>query len=214
MKGKKSTGALNEVRRPVKCRVIDWAPLEETEIYTDMIAMGWERITTAQRQLMGNLQFYHKDFAGMIGNRETGYPIFKINHHGGTKETAEMGTIMVQVGENLSYELNNTRKSPISVYGYRGHEHLIKKCATWEDYLPKMNFLMKLLLKKKGVFPISDSEMFSTETYGELIKRRCKEDASLYNKIEDKIPPSVKDIEKKAKLIRGLKLFGDEPSES
>jgi hypothetical protein len=74
-----------------------------------------------------------------------------------------------------------------------------------------MDFLMKLLMKKKGIFPISEEEMYSTETYVELIKRRCKEDASLYNKIEDKIPPSARDIEKKAKLIKGLGLFGDEP---
>ncbi len=210
MKQKKSTGLLKEARRPVKCKVIDWAPLEETVIYKDMIAMGWERVTTAQRQLMGNLQFRHPDITAR--GARSGYPIFKINHHGGTKETAEMGTIMILVDENLSYELNNTRKSPITAPEYRRHEHLIKVCAEWEDYLPKMDFLMKLILKRKGLFPISDAEMYGTETYAQLIKRKCREDASLYNKIEDKIPPSVREIEKPAKLIKSLGIW-NEPTE-
>ena len=172
--------------------------------------MGWERVTTAQRQLMGNLQFRHPEITAR--GARPGYPIFKINHHGGTKETAEMGTIMVLVDENLSYELNNTRKSPIAAPDYRRHEHLIKVWAEWEDYLPKMDFLMKLILKRKRLFPISDAEMYGTETYAQMIKRKCREDASLYNKIEDKIPPSVKEIEKPAKLIKSLGIW-NEPNE-
>ena len=77
MKQKKSTGLLKEARRPVKCKVIDWAPLEESVIYKDMIAMGWERVTTAQRQLMGNLQFRHPEIT--VGGARPGYPIFKIS---------------------------------------------------------------------------------------------------------------------------------------
>jgi len=210
MKQKKSTGLLKEARRPVKCKIKDWAPLEESVIYKDMIAMGWERVTTAQRQLMGNLQFRHPEIT--VRGASPGYPIFKINHHGGTKETTKMGTIMVRLDESLSYELNNTRKSPIAAPEYRKHEHLIKVCAEWEDYLPKMDFLMKLILKGKRLFPISDAEMYGTETYAQIIKRKCRADASLYNKIEDKIPPSVKEIENPARLIKSLGIW-NEPNE-
>lgn len=204
----KKIKTINEVRRPVKCEIKDWAPLEESVEYKDMIGVGWERVTTAQRQNQGNLQFYHPEFKG-FGKAE-GYPIFKINHHSIVKDITHLGTIMIMFAEEDSCEINNYKKSQIVARDYREYEHLIKRCATWEDYIPKMNFLMKLLLKKRTLFPISDEELYSKETYAALIKRKCDADAGLYNKIADRIPPSIKEIEKKAKFVKGMRLFDED----
>lgn len=204
---KKRIVPINEVRRPVKCEIKDWAPLEESVEYKDMIGVGWERVTTAQRQNQGNLQFFHPEFRRF--GKEEGYPIFKINHHSIVKGITHLGTIMIMVAEEDSFEINNWKKSPITAAGYRNYEHLIKRCATWEDYLPKMNFLMKLLLKKRTLFPLTDEELYSKESYAQLIKRKCDEDASLYSKIADRIPPSIKHVEKKAKFIRATGLFDE-----
>ena len=52
--------------------------------------------------------------------------------------------------------------------------------------------------------------MYGTETYAQIIKRKCRADASLYNKIEDKIPPSVKEIENPARLIKSLGIWNEQ----
>ncbi len=192
--------SVNEARRPKKCPVLNFKPIRESEVYKDMLAMGWvERLadnpegievagTEEQRYFkdrLGNIAFFHPSLAS-----KQNYPYYNIMHN---------GSIRVWSGSSKSSE-----------YPFLSTD-LKKTCMTVEDYLFKMGFLIKLLCKKQG-FPISDSELMANESYQDLIKRKMRENPSSIKYLEV-VPPS---IAKKDALARGsglakrLGIFGED----
>jgi hypothetical protein len=198
---------IQEIRRAKKCPVLNFKPIRESETYTDMIGMGWIEVladnpagilakaTDEERNFkdrLGNIAFYHPYFKGSrLTSRATrsageGYPHFNIKHDGG-----------VRVVEGL----NLTAEFP------RLNTDLRRSCMTVEDYLYKMAFLIKYTIKQQG-FPITDDELYSEESYKDLIERKMRENPSDLKSID--IPPSIKQTSagKGAAMLKRFGAFG------
>jgi len=233
VKNYKNFRKLQEVRREKKCPVLSFKPIRESEIYQDMIGMGWIEVladnpkgvlawATAEershKDRMGNIAFYHPVFQGKrltrraTSNAPEGYPHFNIKHDGG-----------VRVVEGLQ----NSAEFP------RLNTDLTKSCMTIEDYLYKMNFLIKYAMREQG-FPITETELYDSESYKGLIKRKMEEDPTVIKHFKDvdvpsdpretsiagsqkiykqvSLPPSLKDndLGKAAAMMKRFGTFGQD----
>lgn len=203
---------IQEVRRAKKCPVLNFKPIRESETYTDMIGMGWIEVLADNpagilakasdeernfKDRLGNIAFFHPHFVGSrLTSRATrsageGYPHFNIKHDGG-----------VRVVEGL----NLTAEFP------RLNTDLKRSCMTVEDYLYKMAFLIKYTIKEQG-FPITNDELYSEESYKDLIQRKMRENPSDLKSID--IPPSIKqtDAGKGASMLKRFGAFGQSNEE-
>jgi len=203
---------IQEVRRAKKCPVLNFKPIRESETYTDMIGMGWIEVLADNpagilakasdeernfKDRLGNIAFFHPYFKGSrLTSRATrsageGYPHFNIKHDGG-----------VRVVEGL----NLTAEFP------RLNTDLRRSCMTVEDYLYKMAFLIKYTIKEQG-FPITNDELYSEESYKDLIQRKMRENPSDIKHID--IPPSIKqtDAGKGASMLKRFGAFGQNNEE-
>ncbi len=198
---------IQEVRKAKKCPVLNFKPIRESETYTDMIGMGWIEVladnpagilakaTEEERNFkdrLGNIAFYHPSFKGMrltsraSRNAEEGYPHFNIKHDGGVR---------VVEGLNLTAEFPRLTSD------------LKQKCMTVQDYLYKMGFLIKYTIRQQG-FPVSDDELYNTESYKDMIRRKMKENPSVIKSID--LPPSLKseDLGKGSSMLKRFGAFG------
>lgn len=224
---------IQEVRREKKCPVLSFKPIRESETYTDMIGMGWIEVLAdnpkgiisfateeerSHKDRMGNIAFYHPVFKGSrltnraTRNAEEGYPHFNIKHDGGVRVVEGFG---------------NTAELP------RLNTDLRRTCMTVEDYLYKMSFLIKYGIREQG-FPVTNEELYSNETYKDLIRRKMKEDPSVVKHFKNvdlpkdpreprmagsekehrivTLPPSLKedDLGKGVDLLKRFGLFGED----
>jgi hypothetical protein len=185
---------IQEVRRTKKCPVLSFKPIRESETYKDMVGMGWTEMiaenpigietqgTEEQRYFkdrLGNIAFKHES----MKSPKPGYPQYNIMHN---------GSIRVVVGPSKSSEFP------------RLNTDLRRACMTPEDYLFKMGFLIKYILKQEGL-PMTDEELLGEENYKDLVLRKLKENPEIVMNI--KTPPSIKDVT----IVKGaniLKRFG------
>lgn len=175
---------IHEARSKKKCPVLSFKPIRESETYTDMIGMGWIEVladnpagilakaTEEERNFkdrLGNIAFYHPAFVGSrLTSRASrsageGYPHFNIKHD---------GAVRVVEGQNLTAEFP------------RLNTDLQRKCMTIEDYLFKMSFLMKYVIKQSG-FPVTDGELYNDESYKNLMERKFLENPSVIAMFKD-----------------------------
>lgn len=190
---------IQEVRRGKKCPVLSFKPIRDSEIYKDMIGMGFLEMlppsaetalgtraitVTAEethfKDKLGNIAFFHPDFEGPKQN----YPQYNIMHN---------GSIRVVTGPSKTSEFP------------RLSTDLKRTCMTVEDYLYKMNFLVKYLIRYQG-FPVTDTELYNDESYKTLIDRKMKADPSVIKSI--KVLPSSLAQTDFGKGARALKRFG------
>lgn len=196
MKSYKNFRSVKEVRRSKKCPVLNFQPIRESEIYKDMQAMGWTEMIAENpigiektgpeeqryfKDRLGNIAFKHES----MKSPKMGYPQYNIMHN---------GSIRVVVGPSKSSEFP------------RLNTDLRRACMTVEDYLFKMTFLVKYILKMEG-FPITESEVYGPESYKEVIRRKIEEDPSNVSKISV-LPPSMKKSDDLMKGASVLKRFG------
>lgn len=175
---------IQEVRKAKQCPVLSFKPIRESETYTDMIGMGWIEVladnpagilakaTEEERNFkdrLGNIAFYHPIFQGSrLTSRASrsageGYPHFNIKHD---------GAVRVGEGPNLTAEFP------------RLNTDLRRKCMTIQDYLYKMSFLLKYVIKESG-FPVTDAELYSEESYKDLMERKFTENPSVVGHFKD-----------------------------
>jgi len=237
VKNYKNFRTLQEVRRPKKCPVLSFKPIRDSETYQDMIGMGWIEVIAdnpagilamatdeerSHRDRMGNIAFYHPVFKGSrltrraSGNAPEGYPHFNIKHD---------GAVRVNEGPNNSAEFP------------RLNTDLTRTCMTVEDYIYKMSFLIKYAIREQG-FPVTNEELYSSETYKNLIQRKIAEDPTLTRHFKDaevpsdprvsklsssptvvkqvSLPPSLKetDLGKGADTLKSFGLFDDDDDQN
>lgn len=135
--------------REPKCKFTpeDWKTLYDSEIYNDLISMGWEDITSDFRRKMGNLVFQHANF--FIGSA------YRINRE----------------GKILEVELKSENQKTLIT---SDEENYGRECAKIEDYMRKMDFIMKMTLNKMRV--IKPEEIVTQISYKNLIRKKLKED--------------------------------------
>lgn len=189
---------IQEVRRPKKCPVLNFKPIRESETYTDMIAMGFIEALPEKplgietegppterhfKDRLGNIAFSHPNFR----SSKPGYPQYNIQHN---------GSIRVVTGPSKSSEFP------------RLNSDLRRSCMTIEDYLFKMGFLVKYLVRNQG-FPVTDEELYGPISYKDLIRKKMEENPEVVKKIE--IPPSLKseDLGKGANILKRFGGFDD-----
>ena len=189
---------IQEVRRAKKCPVLSFKPIRESEAYKDMTAMGWTEMiaenpigietqgTEEQRYFkdrLGNIAFKHDS----MKSPKPGYPQYNIMHN---------GSIRVVVGPSKSSEFP------------RLNTDLRRACMTPEDYLFKMGFLIKYILREQGV-PMSEEELLGNENYKDVIRRKMEENPEIVKNFE--IPPSLKgeDLGKGANILKRFGGFDD-----
>jgi hypothetical protein len=189
---------IQEVRRTKKCPVLSFKPIRESEAYKDMTAMGWTEMiaenpigietqgTEEQRYFkdrLGNIAFKHDS----MKSPKPGYPQYNIMHN---------GSIRVVVGPSKSSEFP------------RLNTDLRRACMTPEDYLFKMGFLIKYILREQGV-PMSEEELLGNENYKDVVRRKMEENPEIVKNFE--IPPSLKgeDLGKGANILKRFGGFDD-----
>lgn len=196
MKKYNEFSGLKEARRPKKCPVLNFKPIRESEVYSDMMDMGFvERLadnpmgvetagTEEQRYFkdrLGNIAFFHPDLA-----HKQNFPYYNIMHN---------GKISVFSGPSKSAE-----------YPFLSTD-LRKACMTVEDYLFKMGFLIKLLLQRQG-FPIYDKELMDNENYKDMLRRKIESNPNVVKNINI-IPKSLRkeDIGKGSQILKRFGFF-------
>jgi hypothetical protein len=208
IKNYKNFKSIDEVRRAKKCPILDFSPLVDSEVYKDMVGMGFMEVVqethsneiitrrmSGERSFkdrLGNMGFYHESFKGArltsraSRNQKEGYPYFNIKFD---------GSIRVVEGYNNSAEFPRLTTD------------LKKECMTLDDYIFKMSFLIKYTIKYEG-FPMTNEELYGTEPYISIIERKMKENPTVVKNIT--IPPSIKDtpLAKGAELLRRFN-FGE-----
>jgi hypothetical protein len=208
IKNYKNFKSIDEVRRAKKCPILDFSPLVDSEVYKDMVGMGFMEVVqethsneiitrrmTGERSFkdrLGNMGFYHPAFKGArLTSRATkqqkdGYPYFNIKFDGGLR---------IVEGYNNSASFTSLTTD------------LTRKCMTLDDYIYKMSFLVKYTIKYQG-FPISHDELYSNESYKDIILRKLEENPK--NSIGINLPPSIKneDIARGASLLKRSGIFG------
>lgn len=207
IKNYKNFKSVEEKRRPKQCPILDFTPIIQSEIYKDMVGMGFlevirdthkNEIVTMRMETersfkdrLGNIGFYHPFFkekrltSRASKNREEGYPYFNIRFN---------GAFRVAEGPNNSAE-----------FPYL-NDDLRRKCMTIDDYLYKMSFLIKYLVKEQGL-PITKEELYSNESYKDVISRKMEENPSLMKGVD--LPPSLKsgDIGKGVSILKRFGAF-------
>ena len=202
MKNYKNFRGIKEVRRPKKCPVLNFAPIRESDVFKDMLEMGFVESLPDKpagiqtegpseerhfKDRLGNIAFYHPELAR--GSSKEGYPHYNIKHDGQVR--------VVQ--------------GPTKAVEYPGLSmDLRRECMTVEDYLFKMGFLVKLLLQKQG-FRISEEDLYGRKSYKDVISEGLKINPSLAQKIT--IPSSLKktdDVAKGSSILKRFGAFGDE----
>jgi len=191
---------IQEKRSNKKCPVLSFKPIRDSEIYKDMISMGFiealpekpigvetEGPPTGRhfKDRLGNIAFFHPD---LETRNKPGYPQYNIQHNGSIRSFS---------GKSKSTEFP------------RLSTNLKKVCMTVEDYLYKMNFLVKYLIRFQG-FPITDSELYNEETYKDIIQTKMKSDPSVIKSLT-KLPASLTktDLGKGASALKRFGAFGD-----
>jgi len=202
MENYKNFRGIKEVRRPKKCPVLNFAPIRESDVFKDMMEMGFVEALPDKpagiqtegpseerhfKDRLGNIAFYHPELAR--GSRKQGYPQYNIKHD---------GNVRVVQGPSKSTEYPRLSMD------------LRRVCMTVEDYLFKMGFLVKLLLQKQG-FRISEEDLYGMKSYKDVISEGLKINPSLAQKIT--IPSSLKrtdDVAKGSSILKRFGAFGDE----
>jgi hypothetical protein len=135
--------------RPPKCKFTseDWEKLYNSEVYNDLLSMGWENKSTDFQIKMGNLLFVHENYFLGLG--------FRINRNGRIEEV-----------ELKSSNQKNIIPAVDDNYG--------KECATIGDYMRKIDLIIKMTLHKMKV--VKSEEIFSQINYKNLIRKKLEED--------------------------------------
>ena len=163
-------GLVNEVRKNRVCPVIDFAPLRESQVYKDLISLGWEEVNakgeprlsaeTFQGERQGNLRFMHPQFPRSI----------RINLNGAIWEDERTGK-----AHRIYIEYDHDPK-------------WFKNCLNMGDYENRLEYLIKKLLYAQNW--ISKQELVSAEGALELIKRKLDEFPESVKTLKV-IPPSL-----------------------
>jgi hypothetical protein len=163
---------LDEIRKPKKCPIFDFGPLRESELYADLISLGYTEVNaqgeprleneTFQGERQGNLRFMHPRFRLSI----------RMNLNGAIWEDAPSGR---------AYRINIEWDHDPKWY---------KACLGLEDYKNRLQYLIKKLLEADGF--ITKKELTNTESGTEIILRKIDEDIENIKKLRT-VPPSLKD---------------------
>jgi hypothetical protein len=180
---------VTEVRKAVKCPIDKtdlFAPLRETSVYKDSIALGWVELNAQwevrqegeryQGERQGNLRFKHDKFE----------KVYRINGNGKLWQEARSGK-----AERISLE-------------YDHDEKWLKQCLTLKDYEDRVQYLIKRLLWSDGF--INSAELRNAEGGIEIIKRKLDEDADNVKKLTT-VPPSLKSDYDYQKALADVGLF-------
>jgi hypothetical protein len=205
---------VNEVRRPKQCPILDFSPIINSEVYKDMMAMGFVEVSKdkydeiqtirsdAQRSFkdsLGNMGFYHPLLGG---RKKPGYPYYNIRFDKfKDAKSPDFG---------LSYLTVKINTAASKTAEYPGMKRKTSNCITIEDYFSIMGFLIKVLVQRQG-FPITDQELMNDESYKDLIRRKMEDNPSLISKMEI-LPPSLKqeDLGKSSAMLKRFGVFGDD----
>ncbi len=174
---------IKEARKPRKCPIIDFTPIRESELYSDLISLGWVEVNAQghpriepamelgktdltyqvqyQGEKQGNLRFKHPAFPMIV----------RMNLNGAIWQDAPSGRAY-----RIDCEWDHDPKWSQS-------------CLSIEDYKNRLEYLIKMLLHIEGF--ISQKELGNTEGGVEIIQRKLDEDPQNVKKLRT-IPPSLK----------------------
>ena len=196
----RNANSVNEMaRKPRKCPILDFGPLRESDLYMDLIGLGYvevnaqgdERINPAleigktdlkyqiqfQGEKQGNLRFKHEKFPGYTIRMNLNGVIWKDFPSGRAERW------------DTSYD----------------SEKWSKECLSLEDYRDRLELLIKMLLEKDGF--ITRQELLNTEGGVEIIKRKIEENVDNIKKLKT-VPPSLKKDAEYLKDLADSGLFG------
>lgn len=177
---------LDEVRKPKKCPIFDFAPLRDSVLYSDLISLGYTEVNaqgeprldneTFQGERQGNLRFMHPRFKLSI----------RMNLNGAIWEDAPSGRAY-----RIGIEYDHDPK-------------WYKECLNLEDYQNRLQYLIKKLLKADGF--ITQQELINTESGIGIILRKIDENIENIKKLRT-VPPSLKDNVEYLKTANEYGLF-------
>lgn len=173
--------SIKEVRTKRKCTIPDFTPLRETDLYKDLISLGYvevnargeERLADERYQVayqgekQGNLRFKHEKFPRSI----------RMNLNGAIWEDDPYNFDQDRSGK--AYRIN---------IAYGADPKWSQECLSVEDYKNRLEYLIKKLLYEEGF--INHSELLNKEGGVEIIKRKIDENIDNIKKLRT-VPPSL-----------------------
>jgi hypothetical protein len=163
------TVTLNEMARMKerKCPQIDWDEVRSLPIYRDATDIGWVDETTMYKEKLANMTFSHPLLPGKL---------YKINRNG-----------------QLRTETPGGRSDRISIPGEHS-ERLEQECLKAEDYEVKLDYLVKIALRKMGLMDEKDilSVTPSSEILTKRIKTEIKKNSTDFMSKINKLPYSIR----------------------
>jgi hypothetical protein len=153
---------------PRECLELDLIPLRQTQLYKDVVSMGWTEVdssgspreSTYQGEKQGNLRFNHQRLKNTIITNRDG-AIW------GVKPSGKYDRIFLDFDDSF----------------WR------TECINLEDYKSRLEYLIKKILYEDGL--ISPQELSSREGGIEIIKRKIHENPENIKNLID-IPDSLK----------------------
>jgi hypothetical protein len=161
---------INEMaRNPRKCTILDFTPLRQTQLYKDVISMGWMEVdssgapreSTYQGEKQGNLRFKHPRLKNTIRTNRDG-TIWEI------KPSGKSDRIFLDFDDSV----------------WR------TECLNLDDYRSRLEYLIKKILYEDGF--ISRGELGNAEGGIEIIKRIVQETPKELRFLRN-IPDSLKE---------------------
>jgi hypothetical protein len=173
--------SIKEVRTKRKCTIPDFTPLRETDLYKDLISLGYvevnargeERLADERYQVayqgekQGNLRFKHEKFPRTI----------RMNLNGAVWED-----------DPYNFDQDRSGKAYRIQIEWDSDPKWYKACLTIDDYKNRLEYLIKKLLYEDRF--ITRSELLNVEGGVEIIKRKIDENIDNIKKLRT-VPPSL-----------------------
>ena len=159
---------IQEVRRDKKCPVLSFKPVRESETYKDMIGMGWiEVLADNPRGVTSWATEEERSHKDRMGNMAFYHPVFK--------------------GSRLTRRATSNAPEGYPHFNIK-HDGGVRVVEGKENSaeLPR---LTTYGMREQG-FPISNEELYSEESYKDLVKRKMDEDPSVIKYFKDVEVPS------------------------
>jgi len=197
-------------RRPKVCPVLDFNEVRATQAYKDLIGLGFQEEDRPEPHAgfgksdqyikQGNLTFSHKSRTGAAG-----YPQFMIK---GDKANPTIRVLLNKEGKTGAF-FNKGKDSYTWINPGPGHR-LETQCLTVDDYVYKISFLIKWMLKEDGYVSVNNSnELLNDEDHVAFYLRKVKENPNILTsrKIPTFLRGDLGEVADKVIEINDLKLM-------
>jgi len=179
-------------RRARKCPILDFRPLFQSPNFKDILYLGGKEVTPIQGMKQGNLRFELPGLNKTIRLNLNGNIWEDPKREEGPNRDAKAIELDQDAGAYGFVARENRDGKAVQVFptSYASGKYF-QECLTIADFDLRLEFIIKRILKLKGV--IDDKEALSDTTPNEILLKKIADDIEFLIEIEKKnaVPPSI-----------------------